>query len=134
MKKKLQSPCRSNPADCSALRILRLTLKRKWFDMIASGEKKEEYREPSHWILSRLTNADESGSDRKYDLVEFRNGYAPDAPTVVCEYLGWEWGQGRTEWGGGSHAGSPLAVIKLGSIIPQNAPGDAPPHGPAINP
>lgn len=24
-------------------RVLRLTLTRKWFDMIASGEKKEEY-------------------------------------------------------------------------------------------
>ena len=26
-------------------KILHLTLKKKWFDMIASGEKKEEYRE-----------------------------------------------------------------------------------------
>lgn len=27
------------------MKILHLTLKKKWFDMIASGEKKEEYRE-----------------------------------------------------------------------------------------
>ena len=26
-------------------RILRLVVKKKWFDMIASGDKKEEYRE-----------------------------------------------------------------------------------------
>jgi hypothetical protein len=26
------------------MRILHLTLKKKWFDMIASGEKREEYR------------------------------------------------------------------------------------------
>ena len=34
---------------------LQLSLKKKWFDMILSGEKKEEYREvKNHWI-SRFT-------------------------------------------------------------------------------
>ena len=33
--------------ECS---VLKLVLKRKWYDMIASGEKKEEYRESKkHW-------------------------------------------------------------------------------------
>ena len=33
------------------MKTLTLSLKRKWFDMIKSGEKKEEYRECSdHWI------------------------------------------------------------------------------------
>lgn len=33
--------------ECS---VLNLVLKRKWYDMIASGEKKEEYRESKrHW-------------------------------------------------------------------------------------
>jgi len=27
------------------MKILEMTLKKKWFDMISSGEKKEEYRE-----------------------------------------------------------------------------------------
>ena len=32
------------------MRVLHLTLKKKWFDMILSGEKKEEYREiKSYW-------------------------------------------------------------------------------------
>ena len=35
-------------------RILRLTLKRKWFDMIASGEKLEEYREVKDYWVRRL--------------------------------------------------------------------------------
>ena len=95
---------------CSAVRVLRLTLKRKWFDMIASGEKKEEYRQPGKWILSRLEN-------KKYDLVEFKNGYG-DVPTIESEYLGWEYGTGNPEWGGTSER---VAIIKLGKILKQNA-------------
>lgn len=33
---------------------LHLTIKKKWFDMIASGEKKEEYREIKHHWWRRL--------------------------------------------------------------------------------
>lgn len=36
------------------MKILDLTLKGKWYDMIASGEKLEEYREISHHWISRL--------------------------------------------------------------------------------
>ena len=32
----------------------RLTLKKQWFDMIASGEKKEEYREIKDYWWMRL--------------------------------------------------------------------------------
>lgn len=34
--------------------MLHLTLKKKWFDMIASGEKKEEYREIKRFWGARL--------------------------------------------------------------------------------
>ena len=30
-------------------KTLHLVLKRKWWDMIASGEKKEEYRDANHY-------------------------------------------------------------------------------------
>ncbi len=36
--------------------ILKLTIKKKWFDMILSGEKKEEYRNVSKFYESRLMN------------------------------------------------------------------------------
>lgn len=36
------------------MKTLTLSLKRKWFDMIKSGEKKEEYRETSGYWTSRL--------------------------------------------------------------------------------
>lgn len=36
------------------MKVLHLTLKKKWFDMIASGEKKEEYREIKDFWAKRL--------------------------------------------------------------------------------
>ena len=50
------------------METLKLTLKKRWFDMIASGEKKEEYRQEGPWILSRLIRGD---PDRHYDAVKF---------------------------------------------------------------
>lgn len=90
-------------------KTLQLTIKKHWFDMIVSGKKKEEYRRSSKWILCRLYG-------RYYSHVRFRNGYSIESPTVLCEYLGWYYGYGRPEWGGGSTPGNPLVVIKLGDI------------------
>lgn len=93
-----------------APRILRLTLKRKWFDMIASGEKREEYRTPGKWILSRLDG-------KEYDVVEFKNGYGPKVPTMEVEFLGWEYSYGKREWGAQAEPGKPYATIKLGRVL-----------------
>jgi hypothetical protein len=41
------------------MKTLNLTLKRKWFDMILSGEKKEEYREIKPYWASRLLDLNE---------------------------------------------------------------------------
>ncbi len=35
-------------------RVLHMTLKRKWFDMIASNEKLEEYGEVKRYWIARL--------------------------------------------------------------------------------
>ena len=37
--------------------MLTLPIKKKWLDMIASGEKKEEYREITDYYDTRFTNA-----------------------------------------------------------------------------
>ncbi len=90
------------------MKTLKLTLKKKWFDMIASGEKTEEYRIPGPWIRSRLDG-------RSYDFVEFKNGYGKHVPTVTLEFKGWSYGHGEEKWGA-----QPLAlyaVIKLGKVI-----------------
>lgn len=36
--------------------ILPLVLKSKWYDMIANGEKKEEYRDAIKYWFTRLSN------------------------------------------------------------------------------
>lgn len=36
------------------MKTLDLPLKAQWYDQIESGEKKEEYRELTRWILSRI--------------------------------------------------------------------------------
>lgn len=51
------------------MRILTLHLKRKWFDLIKSGEKKEEYREQSTYWIKRLTTCDEKFLDNLWDNV-----------------------------------------------------------------
>lgn len=90
-------------------RTLELTLKRRWFDMIASGEKREEYRDPTDWILSRLKG-------KQYDTVRFRNGYAPDAPVCICEFDGWRWGHGKAAWGARMD-GDKYPIIRLGRVL-----------------
>lgn len=89
---------------------LQLTIKKRWFDMIATGVKREEYRKPSKWILSRLEG-------KSYDLISFRNGYKSNSPTIICRFLGWTYGYGRKDWGGGSEPGKPLVVIKIGEVL-----------------
>jgi len=60
--------------------ILPLVLKGKWFDMIALGQKKEEYRDYTKYWETRIWNwmkqADLSGFPL---VVEFRLGYATRA-------------------------------------------------------
>ncbi len=102
------------PVAGSAVRVLRLTLKRKWFDMISSGKKLEEYRDPSPWIYSRLLQKD-GYTHRKYDLIEFRNGYGPTAPTMTVEFKGWKHGLGMPKWG--ATPGLRYVVILLGRVI-----------------
>ena len=62
-------------------RILHLNLVRKFFDQIAMGEKREEYRDRSDYWKTRLEG-------REYDIVRFRNGYGPDVPEMDVEWKG----------------------------------------------
>ena len=68
-------------------RILNLTLKKKWFDLIASGKKKIEYREIKKYWIQRLFN--NNGREfRPYDFIIFRNGYKKDSPKMKIVYRG----------------------------------------------
>ena len=67
--------------------VLPLVLKGKWYDMIASGEKREEYREfKQHW-MTRIINWRESYFDnfKDYMVIEFMLGSQKDAPRMAFE-------------------------------------------------
>jgi hypothetical protein len=111
------------------LKILHLNLKKKWFDMILSGEKTEEYREVKPYWTKRLsrTGVDKVFIPKEFDIVEFRNGYGKDAPMmrVVCN--GIVYGEGNTSWGAPKNVH--VYKIKLGNIISSWKPESKPVGG-----
>ena len=69
--------------------ILHLNLRQKWFAEIAKKTKRIEYREYTPYWRRRIEN-------RKYDVIQFRNGYATKAPEILVEYRGYRvQGKGR---------------------------------------
>lgn len=88
--------------------MLILPIKKKWFDMIASGEKKEEYREIKLYWTKRIENYYEETKlwieqecpnfKEIYYMVMFRNGYSKNSPTLKCKCR-LKQGQGKQEWG-----------------------------------
>jgi hypothetical protein len=70
------------------METLKIVIKKEWFDEIASGKKKIEYRDISPFWTSRLY--DKNGKKRVYDLIEFINGYNTDARRKVTKYEGFQ--------------------------------------------
>lgn len=96
--------------------ILHLTVKKKWFDMIASGWKTEEYREMKPYWKKRLQIAGTHPPVFKnFDLVEITNGYGKNKPKLVIECRGILATWGKPAWGGDDR--NLQYVIKLGAII-----------------
>lgn len=66
--------------------MLIFPIKKKWFDMILSGEKKEEYREIKPYYNSRFSKYNIRADYYKpIGIVLFRNGYSKNSPTLKCE-------------------------------------------------
>jgi hypothetical protein len=83
------------------LEILHLNLRREFFSQIAAGSKRVEYREQKPYWKKRLEN-------RKYDAIQFRNGYAINAPEMLVEFCGLRrYGKGRNAY----------YAIRLGKIL-----------------
>lgn len=91
--------------------MLELPIKKKWFDMIASGEKKEEYREIKQYWTSRFSkifpyNIYQNSAKEVWYLgdgtmpqtIILRNGYSPFSPKLRCKCK-LRIGQGKEEWG-----------------------------------
>ena len=104
--------------------MLTLPIRKKWFDMILLGEKKEEYREIKEYYETRFRNLfgaitiypSSIFSDRsKYELLQgeavpekirkdsvheiiFRNGYSKDSKAIKARCR-LRIGKGRPQWG-----------------------------------
>lgn len=84
--------------------MLILPIKSKWFNMILSGDKQEEYREIKPYYTTRFKKIFEmypnsnipTGLDKQ--LIGFRNGYGSSRPqfTAVCSL---DIKTGKEEWG-----------------------------------
>ena len=121
-------------------RTLHLVLKRKWWDMIESGEKTDEYRDITSLYCSRLLikgdwiylkqsyiGCDEDDIMRivkkyagkphlrwqDYDAVCFHRGYTN--VTMLYEFKGTSIGYGITAWG--APIDKEVFIIKLGKRI-----------------
>lgn len=78
------------------VRTLHLPLKRKWFDLIKSGEKTEEYRLVNDYWRKRLV-------DRSYEWIALTLGYPSRDDTerrIVLPWRGYEIKRiSHPEWG-----------------------------------
>lgn len=129
------------------MKILHLTLKKKWFDMIGFY-KLEEYREIKPYWITRLLDInmpeEQKGDNKtipeniifdlkrhsweevlksyrcefkKFDAIKFTNGYGKNAPTIVVALEGIFISFGAKPWG--AEDGRKYFVLKLGHIITQ---------------
>lgn len=112
-------------------KTLHLSLKKEWFDMIKSGEKKEEYREMTQYWKKRLTTIDENKNKinslvmtgqsipmKDFKSVHFTLGYPKrddKEKNMEFEFKGIEIRYGKKEWG--AEEGKIYFVIKLGEKI-----------------
>ena len=121
--------------------VLRLNVKKQWFDMIKAGIKKEEYRDIKPYWEKRLVKSYTSFRDSDsvqttideytpflidecydFDFVEFKNGYSKDAPKILVECQKIIVREPNTKWGGflfmnDNGEVAKCFVIKLGSVI-----------------
>jgi hypothetical protein len=118
------------------MNTLHLSLKRKWFDMEACGEKKEEYREiKDYWVkrfvfgiigehrfADNLTQAIIEGDYlgilyRKYHVIHAKNGYSKTSPIIHWEHLGITIGEPNPSWCEGKDVGKKVFILKIGDIL-----------------
>lgn len=111
---------------------LHLILKRQWYDMIASGTKKEEYREITQYWMKRLMlcychgftpckhqSCPNSRPDlcagivRRFHYVTFHYGYT--SRTMTFRIADISTGVGKPEWG--AEPDKQYFVIKLGERV-----------------
>lgn len=83
--------------------ILHLNLKSKWFDMIESGEKKEEYRECKPYFHRIFSSGHVKIKGKYYHpsdvVICFSNGYSKNRRQMLFELENVFARNGKSEWG-----------------------------------
>lgn len=90
--------------------MLILPIKKKWFDMILSGEKKEEYREVKPYYEARFRIFE----DKAERIIMFRNGYGKGSPSFIAKCT-LSIGKGKEEWG--AEKGKQYFVLAVQEIL-----------------
>ena len=99
--------------------VLLLPIMKKWYDMILSGEKKEEYRNLTTYYLKRFQTqgmiADDAASIIPCDrLICFRNGYSSSSPQFFARCT-LRVGTGKPDWG--AEDGKKYYILQIHEII-----------------
>ena len=120
--------------------MLTLPIKKKWYEMILSGEKTEEYREIKPYWTTRIENAfkvaiinDERivpweiihrGWRMPEKKIRLRCGYQKKAHTALAT-VNLKIGTGRPEWG--AEPGKPCFIFEILEVREQEASAEAAP-------
>lgn len=95
--------------------ILRLTIKKEWYDLIKSGVKTEEYREIKEYWNQRLRP---NGDIKEFDFIEFKNGYSKTSPVLITECNGIT--IGNPKQAGANLFENDVFIISIGRIVWSN--------------
>lgn len=97
--------------------MLVLPIKKKWFDMILSGKKSEEYRDFTPYWKGRFANEFSLDrdtflpTDRVMRPVLFRNGYSKDSPSFKAFCVLSDVREGNPAWG--AEKGKKYYVLRI---------------------
>lgn len=111
------------------MNTLHFNLKKKWFDMILSGEKKEEYRVIKDYWVGRLVDPNSCKEAKEvlsgqyvrfkyFDSITFSNGYARDRRQFEIKIERIRIGFGKLPWGAESR--KKYFAFVLGDVIKSN--------------
>lgn len=83
--------------------VLNLPIKRRWLDMIASGEKREEYRSADNKQVARAYERISRCWPDGDSVMILRNGYRMDSPALAVRIVAMDMRSGdmaaHPEWG-----------------------------------
>ena len=98
--------------------MLTLPIKKQWFRMIMTGEKREEYREIKPYYTERFKNVfllDKDGDPTGANCaVCLRNGYSPVSPKILAD-VSLRIGTGDPKWG--AKSGKEYYVLNINKVL-----------------